>query len=96
VPSRFFFKARLKPAGRCSATGQPELPPGRDGAHMRWTFLATKEKDEAGEYSYELLLYPSARWVSSVRTDIGEPIVVKRGLCEACCRRSAPRSGSVI
>jgi hypothetical protein len=46
-----------------------------------WTFLvATDDKAPAGEYVYEVRLYPSARWVSRYRSDRGEPLVLKRGL----------------
>ncbi|MGH7199580.1 MAG: hypothetical protein ACREJB_03185, partial [Planctomycetaceae bacterium] len=44
-----------------------------------WTYVSARE-DEPGEYVYELTLFPTAAWTSSVRFDIGRPVVLQRGL----------------
>lgn len=44
-----------------------------------WTFFALRDQ-RPGEYVYELTLYPTARWTSSVRITMGPPVVLRRGL----------------
>ena len=62
-------------------SGEPQLPPGSQGENCYWTFLTAPDRQEAvGEYVYEVWLYPTARWVSDVRIEPGEPVVLKRGI----------------
>ena len=44
-----------------------------------WTFFTTKPGD-TGEFTYEIVVFPTAKWVSSVRSQSGAPIVVRRGI----------------
>lgn len=60
--------------------GFPIVGPAREGCNLYWTFLFPPDKENpAGEYVYEVRLYPTARWVSDVRTETGDPIVLRRG-----------------
>lgn len=44
-----------------------------------WTYFCVG-KDQVGEFVYEIRVYPTAAWKSTVRFEMGEPVVVKRGL----------------
>ncbi len=58
----------------------PQLPPQTDVEGLYWTFAVPTDREHpAGEYVYEVRLYPTARWVSSVRNEAGEPLVLRRG-----------------
>lgn len=63
--------------------GEPDLPARRPdkNENVYWTFLTVPDQNEpAGEYVYEVRLYPTARWISSIRFEKGPPIVLQRGL----------------
>lgn len=68
------------PSGRPSGRrAPPNLPKDWPPDEMRfWTYFGLPE-DRLGEYVYELTLYPTARWVSSVRFELGPPVVIRRG-----------------
>ncbi len=44
-----------------------------------WTYFCVG-KDQVGEFVYEIRVYPTAAWKSTVRFELGEPVVLKRGL----------------
>jgi len=46
----------------------------------KWTYFTTGSENLPGEYVYEIQIYPSTHWASSVRIAMGPPFVVKRGL----------------
>lgn len=61
--------------------GPPELPEGfgTEDELRLWTYFAVR-KNQPGEYVYELTLYPTAAWESSVRFEKGQAVVLQRGL----------------
>jgi hypothetical protein len=60
--------------------GLPIIGPPRLGSNLYWTFFFPPDKENpTGEYVYEVRLYPTARWVSDIRTETGDPIVLRRG-----------------
>lgn len=44
-----------------------------------WTYFCGP-KDQVGEFVYEIRVFPTAAWISTVRFELGEPVVLKRGL----------------
>ena len=44
-----------------------------------WSYFCVS-KDQVGEFVYEIRVYPTAAWKSKVRAELGEPVVLKRGL----------------
>ena len=44
-----------------------------------WTYLAAPAA-EPGEYVYELTLYPTCHWKSSIRYEAGTGVVLQRGI----------------
>lgn len=67
------------PSGRPKG-GQPEPPKTWPEDELRyWTYFGPRP-DEAGEYVYELTLFPAAAWISAVRFDVGPPVVLMRGV----------------
>ncbi len=44
-----------------------------------WSYMCV-DKDQEGEFVYEIHLLPTARWISPVRLEYGTPVVLKRGL----------------
>jgi hypothetical protein len=61
--------------------GFPAIGPAREGCNVYWTFIFPPDAENpAGEYVYEVRLYPTARWVSDIRSETGDPIVLRRGL----------------
>ena len=44
-----------------------------------WTYFCVG-KDQVGEFVYEIRVYPTAAWKSTGRFELGEPVVLKRGL----------------
>lgn len=75
--------------------GQPKPPETIvDGRFYLWTWFGPwrgyRDSEsgtclEPGEYVYEVIMYPTAAWTSSVRFEVGEPIVLIRGLLQ--CNR---------
>jgi hypothetical protein len=60
--------------------GQPDSPKDVPEGQIRyWTYFGLQSA-QPGEYVYELRLFPTAVWSSAVRFQIGEPVVLKRGL----------------
>ncbi len=49
------------------------------GENWYWSFICL-EKDQVGEFIFEVHLLPTARWISPVRFEYGPPVVLKRGL----------------
>jgi hypothetical protein len=61
--------------------GAPRIDKTLADENAYWTFLVAPDRQlPAGEYVYEVRLYPTTRWISPFRIDIGEQIVLKRGL----------------
>lgn len=68
---------------RFGYTGQPITGLSDNSPFARWTFVPPPvEGLSAGEYVYEIWVYPTARWLSEVRIDLGDPVVLKRGLLQ--------------
>ncbi len=44
-----------------------------------WTYFCVGQ-DQVGEFVYEIRIYPTAAWKSTVRFELGEPVVLHRGL----------------
>lgn len=67
--------------GGGSYVGEPDLALADPGHNLFWTFIRPPpdQDDLFGEYVYEVRLYPTARWVSDVRQEFGDPIVLRRG-----------------
>ncbi len=60
--------------------GPPKPPKSWPADEYRfWTFFAVP-LDEPGEYVFEVLLFPTSVWKSSVRVDPGPAVVLQRGL----------------
>jgi hypothetical protein len=62
--------------------GTPILELAEPGHNRFWTFVGVApvpEERPSGEYVYEVRLYPTARWISAVRFESGDPIVLRRG-----------------
>lgn len=60
--------------------GIPDIKPADEGCHRYWTFIFPPDEGKPeGEYVYEVRLYPTARWVSAIRSEAGDPIVLRRG-----------------
>lgn len=63
----------------------PKQPIGQSHAKARntsqmlwhWTFICA-DKDQVGEFVVEVRLFPTSRWISAVRSELGDPIVLKR------------------
>lgn len=63
------------------ANGVPQAASAEKGHVAFWTFIHPPDvKNPAGEYVYEIRLYPTARWISKIRSESGDPIVIQRGL----------------
>lgn len=63
------------------ANGVPQAASAEKGHVAFWTFIHPPDvENPAGEYVYEIRLYPTARWVSKIRSESGDPIVIQRGL----------------
>jgi hypothetical protein len=76
--------------------GQPLIESAQPGHSLFWTFVTPPpdQDDLLGEYVYEVRLYPTARWVSDVRQEFGDPIVLRRGTL-IVVEDTEPLSGSV-
>ncbi len=44
-----------------------------------WTYFCGP-KDQVGEFVYEIRIFPTAAWISPVRSEFGDFVVIKRGL----------------
>jgi hypothetical protein len=69
--------------------GPPEPPADlaeKSGLHL-WTYFAVLS-DQPAEYVYELTLYPTAAWRSSIRFETGPPVVLQRGLLKVTAAAS--------
>ena len=66
------WKTRKQPIGKSHAQAW------KDSRMLwHWTFICA-DKDQVGEYVVEVRLFPTARWISAVRSELGDPIVLKR------------------
>lgn len=64
--------------------GFPDIGVPPEGHNRYWTFVVPPDRERPeGDYVYEVRLYPTAHWVSAVRWETGQPIVLRRGLLVA-------------
>jgi hypothetical protein len=65
---------------RLGFKGPPDPLPGWKKDEARFWAYFSAGTDKSGEFVYEIVAYPTAKWVSSVRYIRGPEIVLKRGL----------------
>lgn len=65
------------PSGYRSPPQKPTAWPQNE--YRFWTYFAVPP-DQPGDYVYELAVFPTSVWKSLVRSDVGPPVVLKRGV----------------
>ncbi len=78
--SFWFYGGRASKTPPRKPVGSTALADWKSGkSEWYWSYMCV-DKDQTGEFIYEIRLFPTAHHISPVRRELGPPIVLKRGL----------------